>query len=145
MILEAVLYKHPLNIRINMNKLLLLIACLLIQNCSVSTAMKGKELPDLSEIKIGADYHTLNQILGEPYKFTTLKNGKRLHIYKNLAGLDPNMIDFVPNFLLDIITLGMWEITPYHDSKFKEYYITYDENKKVDSINKYIPPATQKP
>jgi hypothetical protein len=54
------------------------------------------------------------------------------------------MIYFVPNLLLDIITLGMWEITPYHDSKFKEYYITYDENKKVDSINKYIPPATQK-
>ncbi|MDA0782277.1 MAG: hypothetical protein PQ612_07900 [Rickettsiales bacterium] len=117
---------------------LLTLICIILQSCSVSTAMKGKKTPDLSAINLGADYDTVNSILGEPDKVKTIYNGKRLHIYKRIAGLKPNMIEFVPNLILDISSLVLWEFVPYNSRKLSTYYITYDDNRKVDSINKYI-------
>ena len=121
-----------------MKRLSLIIICIILQNCSVSTAMKGKKTPDLSDIHVGADYDTVNYVLGKPDKVQTIYNGKRLHIYKYIAGLKPNMIDFAPNLILDISTLALWEFMPYKNDKRSVYYITYDDNWKVESINRYI-------
>lgn len=100
--------------------------------------MKGKKTPNLSEIHVGADYYKVKEILGKPDIVKTIYNGKRLHIYKNLSGIKPNMLHFTPNLLLDIASLVTWEFVPYHDSKFSTYYITYDKDWKVETINKYI-------
>jgi hypothetical protein len=100
--------------------------------------MKGKSTPNLSTIHVGADYETINKTLGEAEEVRTIYNGKRLYIYRKIAGLSPNMLDFTPNLILDIATLAIWEFTPYKDSKKSTYYITYDDKWKVETINRYI-------
>ena len=121
-----------------MRILILIVTSLFLLSCSVSTAMKGKATPNLSAIHLGTHYDTVNNLLGEPDSVKTIYNGKRLHIYKNISGLKPNMIDFAPNLLLDIASLALWEFVPYNNRKLSSYYITYDDDWKVETINKYL-------
>ena len=121
-----------------MRMLSLIVICIFLHSCSVSTAMKGKETPDLSAIHVGADYDTVSNILGRPDSVKTIYNGKRLYIYKNLSGLKPNMIDFAPNLVLDIASLALWELVPYNNRKLSTYYITYDDQWRVETINQYM-------
>jgi len=122
-----------------MKKISLIIICIILQSCSVSTAMKGKETPDLSAIHVGADYYTVQELLGKPDEVKTIYNGKRLHVYKDISGIKPNLRYIAPNLVLDIASLALWEFMPYHNSKLSTYYITFDKDWKIETINQYMP------
>lgn len=121
-----------------MQKIVTMGMLLTLCGCSVSTAMKGRDAPDLQDVHVGADLQSVNQLLGKPEKIVVISNGKRLYVYQIKVGRDASAADFLVNALLDAATAGGWEMVDENDVHKSNYYITYDEQDKVETINTYV-------
>ncbi len=120
-----------------MKSLYFISSLLLLSSCSVSTAMSGKASPDLSSIRVGAPYNEINASLGKPAKVTVISSGERLYVYKYEKASDPSLKKVVANGLMDVSTLGMWELVKPVNSSMAHVTLTYDAENKVASINHY--------
>ncbi len=120
-------------------KSLYFLSLLLLSACSVSTAISGKSPPDFSSVKVGVPLNDINSRIGQPHKVTTIGNGERLYVYKYQKASEPSIKNVVANGLMDISTLGMWELVKPVNATTGHLTLTYDKEDKVASINHYVP------
>lgn len=106
--------------------------------CSVYMAMKGKKDPNLSVVKVGVPKQEIEMELGSPTQTTSLDNGARVCIYDYEIGNEPSPGRAAGHAVLDILTIGLWEIvgTPIEGYTGTKYTIkiTYDKDDKVLSF-----------
>ncbi len=121
-----------------MKSLCFISSLLFLSSCSVSTAISGRTSPDLSSIRVGAAYNEINASLGKPAKVTVTSNGERLCVYKYEKASDPSLKNVVANSLMDVSTLGMWELVRPVNNSIAHVTVTYDKENKVASINPYV-------
>jgi len=110
----------------------------LLSGCSVGMAMSGKKSPDLGVVKQKASRGEVELQLGAPTKVSTLKNGHVLNIYEYEIGNEPSTGRAIGHGVLDILTLGAWEIigTPVEGftGDKRQVQIEYDENDYVVNV-----------
>lgn len=119
---------------------------ILFSGCSVGMALSGKKDPNLGAIHIGATRGEIELHLGSPIKSATTPEGKRIDIYAYEIGNEPSTGRAVGYAVLDVFTLGLWEIagTPIEAFQGEKYEmnITYSKDDKVEAINSTV--ATKK-
>jgi hypothetical protein len=107
----------------------------MVTGCSVGMAMSGSQNPDLGAIRVGATRGEIELHLGSPIKSTLLDDGHRADVYEYEIGNEPSAGRAAGHAVLDVLTLGIWEIagTPIEGFQGEEYTATiyYDENDKV--------------
>jgi len=110
----------------------------LLSGCSVGMAMHGKDTPDLGVVKQKATRGEIEMQLGAPVQVSTMKNGHSLSVYEYEVGNDPSAGRAVGHAVLDLVTLGLWEIvgTPIEgfQGDKRKVQIEYDENDHVVSV-----------
>jgi hypothetical protein len=110
----------------------------LVQACSVGMAMSGSENPDLGAVRVGATRGEVELHLGTAIKTTPLPDGRRADVYRYEIGNEPSAGRAVGHGVLDVLTLGIWEIvgTPIEAVQGETYNatITYDEGDRVADI-----------
>jgi hypothetical protein len=130
-----------------------LIACfyssVLIAGCSVGMAMSGQKDPNLGLVRVGATRGEVEMTLGGPIKTVSLDDGKRMDEYEYEVGDEPSAGRAVGHAVLDILTLGIWEVvgTPIEGFQGKKHRMTviYGKDDRAISINQPSPlPATKK-
>jgi hypothetical protein len=81
--------------------------------------------------------------LGPPTTSSTLENGMRVDIYEYELGNEPSAGRAIAHGVMDILTLGLWEIvgTPIEafQGEKRQITITYDNNDCVKSITGTAP------
>lgn len=123
-----------------MKKLILhIIVVLVISGCSVGMAMSGKKTPNLGMVQVGASRGEIELTLGPPAKTATLPNGNRMDVYEYELGNDPSPGRAVSHFVMDLLTLGAWEIvgTPIEaiQGDKKILNVIYNKDDEVIGIN----------
>jgi hypothetical protein len=78
--------------------------------CSVGMAMSGKEAPNLSGFGPGSPRGQVELHMGAPIASTSLEGGGRLDIYAYELGNAPSAGRAVGHAVMDVLTLGIWEI-----------------------------------
>ena len=123
-----------------------------LNSCSVGMAMSGKKTPELGSFKVGSTRQEVELQLGSPIKSVTLENKKRLDVYEYEVGNDPSVGRAIGHGVLDVLTLGWWELggTPVEGFIGEKHNLTltYDENDRVVAINSSVPQTatgSQKP
>jgi len=110
----------------------------LLCGCSVGMAMSGKTTPDLGVIKKNATRGEVELQLGAPVKVTTLDNGHVVNLYEYEVGNDPSAGRAVGHAVLDVLTLGIWEVvgTPVEgfQGDKRQVQIEYDENDHIVNV-----------
>lgn len=113
------------------------LAALLLNGCSVFMAMHGKQDANLSTLSIGQDRSIVLLNLGQPEK-TLATEGKRVDVFKLQRGNAPSGGRALGHGALDVLTLGLWEVagTPIEAVQGETFYLTieYDENDKVKKV-----------
>ena len=107
------------------------IAATMMTGCSVGMAMKGTKDPDLRVIRAGAHRAEIELQLG--YPISSQKVGENtLDIYEIEIGNNPSAGRAMGHAVMDIITLGLWEIagTPIEATtgEKKGLAVTYDKD-----------------
>lgn len=110
----------------------------MLSSCSVERALNGSRASNLTMVTNGVPLEEVHKYLGMPIKTTILQDGKRLYIYRYKKGNNPTYIGAAINSVLFVGTAGFWELLQPQDKDFGHLYITYDENDKIDTINRYI-------
>lgn len=122
-----------------MRKLLYIILLFSISGCSVGMALSGKEEPNLSAFRVGSTRGEVELQLGSPVNSATLPEGKRVDIYEYELGNKPSTGRAIGHGVLDILTLGLWELvgTPIEGftGEKKRLTIVYDAKDRVEAIN----------
>ena len=107
----------------------------LLSGCSVGMALSGSPNPDLGAVKTGASRGEIELHLGSPISSTLLEGGHRADLYQYEIGNEPSAGRAAGHAVLDVLTLGLWEIagTPIEGVQGEKYTATieYDENDKV--------------
>jgi len=115
----------------------------LLSGCSVGMALSGKRTPDLGVVKQQASRGAVELQLGAPVKVTTLKNGHVLDIYEYEVGNDPSTGRAIGNGVMDVLTLGGWEIigTPIEGftGDKREIQIEYDATDHIVDVKGSMP------
>jgi hypothetical protein len=116
----------------------IVLIALTLSSCSVGMAMSGKPNPNLGAVRTGATRGEVELHLGAPVRSTTLPDGSRLDVYEYEIGNEPSGGRAVGHAVMDILTLGIWEIvgTPIEGvqgDKF-ELSVSYDKDDTVMSI-----------
>jgi TolB-like protein len=109
-------------------------------------AMSGKKSPNLGAIHVGATRWEVEVQLGSSQKTTSNPDGTRTDIYEYQVGNDPNTGRALVHGVLDILTLGIWEVvgTPIEAMQGDTFnlLIKYDIEDKAESINSVaVPPS----
>lgn len=78
--------------------------------CSVYMAAAGDEEPNLSNIRKGASRGEIELALGQPVSLATQKDGGTVATYEYILGNEPSAGRAVGHAVLDLLTLGGWEI-----------------------------------
>ncbi len=123
----------------------MLIYCLILGSlcgCSVGMAMSGKPDPNLAAVKEKAKRGEVELNLGGgPIKATSLSNGNLLCVYKYYTGDPPSPGRAVFHLLMDVFTLGLWELigTPMEGFTGNTHYVSivYDGEERVVEIKPY--------
>jgi hypothetical protein len=100
-------------------------------------AISGKNNPDLGAVKVGASRGEVEMHLGSPVNSSTLENGNRVEIYEYQTGNEPSAGRAVGHAVMDVLTLGIWEIagTPiegFQGEKYRAIVIYGDDDKLTD-------------
>jgi len=110
----------------------------LLSGCSVGMAMSGKVTPDLGVVKQKATRGEVELQLGAPVKVTTLDNGHVVNLYEYEVGNDPSAGRAVGHAVLDLLTLGIWEVvgTPVEgfQGDKRQLQVEYDENDRIVNV-----------
>ena len=88
----------------------LFFAILNLSGCSVLLANTGMPNPNLSAVQVGATRGQLELELGYPVSSTRLPQGGSVDIYEFQLGRGPSDKRAMSHGLLDILTLGIWEV-----------------------------------
>ena len=109
--------------------------------CSVFMAAAGKREPNISMITIGAHRAEVELQLGSPRTSSAHEDGLyRNDIYEYELGNEPSAGRAVAHGVMDLFTLGLWEIVGTPVEAFKgekrEIVITYDADDRVTAINR---------
>jgi len=116
----------------------------MLSGCSVGMALSGKKTPDLGVVKQKASRGAVELQLGAPVKVTTLENGHVLDVYEYEVGNDPSTGRAIGHGVLDVLTLGVWEIVGTPVEGFtgdkRQLQIEYDENDHVVDVKGAVQP-----
>lgn len=109
--------------------------------CSVFMAASGKREPNLSMITIGAHRAEVELQLGSPRTSSSPEDGRyRNDIYEYELGNKPSAGRAVVHGVMDLLTLGLWEVVGTPVEAFKgekhEIVITYGSDDRVVAINR---------
>ncbi|MCC6347383.1 MAG: hypothetical protein IT388_09390 [Nitrospirales bacterium] len=111
-----------------------------LNGCSVGMALSGKKNPDLPAVRVGATRGEIELQLGPPVKTVALDDNKRLDQCEYEIGNEPSAGRAIGHGVLDVLTLGLWEIagSPIEGFQGEKYTIsiTYDTVDKVVSVNR---------
>lgn len=126
-----------------MKKLMIVISLLCLCGCSVGMAMSGKKEPNMGAIRVGSTRGEVEMHLGSPATSTTLEDGTRVDIYEYELGNEPSAGRAIGHGVLDVLTLGLWEIagTPIEgfQGDKRQISIKYDSNDCVKAITGAAP------
>lgn len=118
---------------------------ILLEGCSVGMAMSGKEEPNLGAFRVGSPRGEVELQLGSPSASVTNPSGGRTDIYEYELGNKPSAGRAAGHAVLDVLTLGLWEIvgTPIEafQGEKRRLSITYDANDRVVAINQAVAPS----
>ncbi len=105
--------------------------------------MNTTQEADLGAIRVGASRGEVELQLGKADSTVTLDGGRRLDKYKYQLGNEPSAGRAVGHGIMDVLTLGAWEIigTPVEGFQGEncEVVICYDKNDVVVAINSPAP------
>lgn len=122
-----------------MRKFLYIILLFSISGCSVGMAMSGKEDPNFAAFRVGSTRGEVELQLGKPISSVTTPEGMRVDLYEYEIGNKPSAGRAIGHGVMDILTLGLWEIigTPIEgfQGDKKRVTITYDKKDRVEAIN----------
>lgn len=122
-----------------MRKFLYIILLFSISGCSVGMAMSGKEDPNFGAFRVGSTRGEVELQLGSPISSVTTPEGMRVDLYEYEIGNKPSAGRAIGHGVMDILTLGLWEIigTPIEgfQGEKKRVTITYDKKDRVEAIN----------
>jgi hypothetical protein len=113
---------------------IIITACML-SGCSVGMALSGSPNPNLGAVRTGASRGEVELHLGSPISTTPLEGGHRADVYEYEIGNEPSAGRAAGHAVLDVLTLGLWEIagTPIEGVQGEKYTATieYDQDDKV--------------
>ena len=105
--------------------------------CSVGMALSGKPDPNVSVLNIGMPRQIVLLNLGQPTKTAASKAG-RTDVFDLERGNEPSAGRAVLHGVMDVLTLGAWEIigTPIEGFQGEKFQLTveYDSDDVVTSI-----------
>lgn len=111
-----------------------------ICSCSVVMAMKGTKTADLGVVRMGTDRGVVELQLGTAVQTVVHDDNSRTLVYEYEIGNDPSAGRAAVHGLLDIATLGGWELigTPVEAFQGDKYRIsiTYDADDKVIKVGR---------
>jgi hypothetical protein len=121
-------------------RLALLIPVLLVLvGCSVGMAVSGKPDPNLGAIGPGKTRAEVELHLGPPARSSLQTDGTRADIYEYEIGNEPSAGRAVGHAIMDVLTLGIWEIvgTPIEAFQGERYELTviYSPDDKVSTFS----------
>ena len=109
----------------------------LLAGCSVGMAMSGKPDPNISALDVGQDRDVVILNFGQPAK-TLMTDNERTDIFELERGNEQSMGRATGHAVMDLLTLGVWEIIGTPIEGFAGDTITlqieYDANNKVQSV-----------
>lgn len=119
----------------------ILISCaLLLTACSVGMALDGQRDPDISVVKREVHRADIEAQLGAPIRVTSQPNGQTTAVYKCEVGNESSPGRAVAHGVMDVLTLGIWEIVGTPIERFKgdtiTMVVTYDREERVVSAIK---------
>jgi hypothetical protein len=101
--------------------------------------MSGKPDPNLGAFGIGSPRGQVELQLGSPVASVTDANGMRTDTYEYELGNEPSAGRAVGHAVLDVLTLGLWEVagTPIEafQGQTRRLTITYDRQDRVLAFN----------
>lgn len=110
----------------------------LLAGCSVGMALSGSSNPDIGSIRIGSTRGEVEMQLGSPVRTHAAEGSTRTDIYQYEIGNEPSPGRAVAHGVMDVLTLGIWEIagTPIEAFQGEKYEatVTYDEQDRVANI-----------
>jgi hypothetical protein len=119
--------------------------CSFVSACSVGMAMSGKENPNIDVLTIGQSRSVVALHLGQPAQ-TLIEESGRVDVYQLERGNAPSVGRATGHAVMDLLTLGAWEIigTPIEGFAGEKFTITvyYDENDKVSDVQGTAPKGT---
>jgi len=115
----------------------------LLSGCSVGMAMSGKTTPDMGVVKQDTSRGEVELQLGAPVNSTTLDNGHVINTYEYEVGNDPSAGRAAGHAVMDILTLGIWEVvgTPIEgfQGDKRQVQVEYDKDDKVVKVKGSVP------
>lgn len=116
---------------------LLLLLSLILSGCSVGMALSGQPDPNISALAEGQERDIVILNLGQPTK-TMLADNKQVGIFELERGNEQSVGRATGHAIMDLLTLGGWEIIGTPIEGFAGDTITlqieYDNENKVKSV-----------
>src|SRR3989304_10513119 len=99
---------------------------LALSGCSVGMALSGKKDPNLGAFRVGSTRGEVELQLGGPVSSVSNPNGSRTDVYEYDLGNEPSTGRAIGHGVLDVLTLGLWEIvgTPIEGFTGTKHQIT---------------------
>ena len=132
-----------------MRALSLILILLWLTGCSVFMAAQGGEEYDYALLKEGTPREEILASFGEPRSSESKEDGRVIDTYELEEGdkSRPGMAG--GHFVMDVLTLGIWEIAgtaiEANEGKDVTYEITYDNYGKVSSVHPPVWGSVPKP
>lgn len=110
--------------------------------CSVYMAAVGEEEPNISNVRKGATRGEVDLALGQPKSIVTDSQGNTTATYEYTLGNEPSPGRAIAYTVLDILTLGLWEIfgTPieaFNQGQKVEVTVHYNQKEEVTEIQSH--------
>ena len=122
-----------------MRMLSLMLILLGLTGCSVMMAVQGGEEYNYSLLKEGTPREAILENFGDPESSKTKEDGRIIDTYLLEEGNKSSPEMAAGHFVMDVATLGIWEIagTVIEANKGREvtYEITYNPDGKVSSVH----------
>lgn len=105
-------------------------------------AVSGQKEPNLGAIRVGATRGEVELQLGHPVSVVTAEDGGCAATYEYEIGNEPSTGRAIGHGVLDVLTLGVWEIigTPIEacQGKKRQVIVNYGPDDRVQGINQAI-------
>lgn len=87
----------------------LLLVCLMTTGCTVVAALQDVPGTDVSSVRPGADRHTVETIVGPPFREWSTGAGIRYCVYSYDGGRPGSGADASAMLIMDVISAGLFE------------------------------------